>query len=836
MSRRDRALLIVLALLTGVGIFLVMPGFGEDEAFDTTGVARSDVMSEDRETREARRDTVPTRPSEVETAALAGPVFTGRVLDSTGRPMAGAHVRALPDAPAREGVAAGPRALAASVPWSTTDEQGIYRVHATSPAPVLEAWSPHWGIRRLVAVAAHAEAPTIRFPTPRTVAIRIVDGDRRPIAGAEVRLSRDRRTIAIHEADAGGWSRLLTCVNPGSDEFRIELRAPGHLSRWLTSLGVVEDGWEFALSPGIDAPFVVVEAETGDPVSGAVVESVAGRESTTALAMSYSDAAGRGHLALTEDFVQERRVAGGPLFLRARHGDHQSAVREFDVDAIGGPPLVIALPRDARGESLSGLLISAGGLRSARVRLRLSGSSPRGEARFELDCDAEGRFSIDVPEATRRGASWARIEAWGEAADGALVSAETRVALARSAAIDLGEIELLPREDQPVRVHDAFLVRDRSGAPRPDAVLVYENEVHRCDEDGRVGLFDLRKHTTAYDTEFLCPGLVDPQPDRVRFGREFFSPREYIDPGSRAELDDAAKTKVIVMERRRTLSGVLRDLAGRPIAEAAITGVYPGVTAEGGEGACTDARGRFTIDRLPLRDLAVYVDLQTSSGRRRAFLEIPDDVTEAELHTDFDLVTRTVTVRVDASPAWLTPFLRVRVLPIGESTASDRARDILALDPRTWEHQGGRPEPAVQAVDASGRASFAELNRDLWEIRVLYGRKILERRRLTLNPERDDEIRFDVTVPRTIRLRVLANPPVESLKVSVLDGHGVVTRTFLSRSGKTIALTPRPGEAELRLTDRGRPDRPIRAVSLLPSLRDGEHRILDVDMDAEEEK
>lgn len=239
-----------------------------------------------------------------------GPLLTGRLLDAAGEPLAGARVEVLPgpwpEIFEQAWLLDGREPAAVAV--TTTDGNGFYRL----AVPEVGVWrlryeapgrapdhAPHHGRleeERMVALEVQ-DLPPLRLPRGRTLTIRVVDDDGRPVTGARVLarvpeppraegsparldfrwMTGSRRVPALHGTLTGPGGRARLEVTAGRGIQVAVLPEPGSGAAPLPWRTVDGGSPTLRLEPGTPGQVTVVDPR-GQPRAGARVSLLPGPE------------------------------------------------------------------------------------------------------------------------------------------------------------------------------------------------------------------------------------------------------------------------------------------------------------------------------------------------------------------------------------------------------------------------------------------------------------------------------------------------------------------------------------------------------------------------------
>ncbi|MGC8783120.1 MAG: carboxypeptidase regulatory-like domain-containing protein [Armatimonadota bacterium] len=205
-------------------------------------------------------------------------VLSGRVLDARGTPVAGAQVYYYPNMMlAWFGVPPD------SLPHSTTDEKGYYRItnvtHPHAPLSIVVAFHPQLGcsVTRLLAKAPR----DLRLQPLKEFSGKVVDTEGKPVVGAQVRLAfvgtgGQDAIIAppvppfVSHTDAEGAFRLP--AHPQMQGFIVVCTAPGYEPLYYTTNTtwdkLSKEGAKLTLKPGARITARLVYAHNDEPVRG----------------------------------------------------------------------------------------------------------------------------------------------------------------------------------------------------------------------------------------------------------------------------------------------------------------------------------------------------------------------------------------------------------------------------------------------------------------------------------------------------------------------------------------------------------------------------------------
>lgn len=534
----------------------------------------------------------PEQPADVGTLALGlGFAVTGQVLDTRGQPVPGVEVQAMPS----------PN-LGEPEPWrATSDAEGNFAFETLPVGPVdLQAVKPGYALSVVEAVAPEGGVLLLLDALIDLEGSVMAQADLRK--GAKVRLEGSAVWPPIEQplADDGSFSfeRLpdgvygVEVIVPAQQEGGPEY-ASVPLENVTPDLRV-----SLALVEAFRVPVKVQDAE-GEPVPNARVT------------IGYSSIGMLQRMAQTDEegHASMGPIVPGPYVLRAdATGFLPSEPLEVDVRDANTEEQVLVLARPARiegtvvdengrpvpnadvlvdteglfvaGESsararLFGLAMSGGtgslGVTQGKVpdipklgeeELGVAGVLSDEEGRFVLDMLMPGTYRLRAIHGLHAGSPLERIE---------LRSGEVRTG-----------VELRLRAGALL----TGVVRGTSGQPIPDAVIELPDGLRLWSDE--LGVFDAGFHAGEQEVIVRAPGYV---PRRIPF------------EVGKTPLD----LEIELEEADASLSGVIRDGNGQPIAGALVTvrlldGLSPTELVE------TDSHGAFELQGLPPGGAELEVD------------------------------------------------------------------------------------------------------------------------------------------------------------------------------------------------------------------------------------
>lgn len=316
-------------------------------------------------------------------------VVTGRVQDTSGRPLDGASVRIVPPEPL-------PGSTEKGEPEAVSDAAGWFQLRGQRSGDRLKLSVERSGYARslLPGVPVPTEEPiaVVLSPTSR-ISGRVLDAASRPVSGAVIQATEERvETVA--GMPVFGTGRQLETRSQEDGSFSFEGVEPGSIELTASGAQWQESSLRLRLAAGQDLEGVeltlheaailegTVLGQDGTPVVGAEI----GRhrpprpgEMRIEAPLALSDADGRYRID---------RLAPGRLSLSASHGVFGQAVQELDLQP-GENALDFRLQG---GQTVSGHVLDRSGspVAAARIWMRASTgtlpevlSEPDGAFRFE---------------------------------------------------------------------------------------------------------------------------------------------------------------------------------------------------------------------------------------------------------------------------------------------------------------------------------------------------------------------------------------------------------------------------------------------------------------------
>lgn len=301
----------------------------------------------------------------------AGRTLAGRVLDASGKPIAGAQVRG-----GHVDTARSPAVFSAV---QSTDADGRFRLTGVSTLgqalviarrDAASSWTP------LLAGEGELE---LRLPREAELLVKLVDPSGAPIDAPRFEFAPSRETMNLGAFASARQDAAATSLGEGrwslglrsEGEHFVCVRAPGFASRTVPCHIPLSEPVEIVLEPATSLDVRVTDAASGEGVAGALVtvESTADREGQTAA--QSTDATGRAALELSR--------SSGRLMVRARHPRYAPRTAQLDpsrtqvVLALGAGGGVIARADPQRFGSRRHMLV-----------LEYRGAPPQLESGFPL--------------------------------------------------------------------------------------------------------------------------------------------------------------------------------------------------------------------------------------------------------------------------------------------------------------------------------------------------------------------------------------------------------------------------------------------------------------------
>ncbi len=512
-------------------------------------------------------------------------VLTGRVVDPSGRPVAGATVAVF--APRTDFFRRGfllsmlDMAVHDDVPLArattgedgrfafATLESGIYRIEARAAGRA----TAHQG-EVLVRTERSATTLTLVLDPGMTVRGTVTDDQGRPVANAMVRALYDgqrvedfavgRREGAL--TDAKGKYAIDTLMPNAT--YRFGVSADGHPSQWMFQSVRIETGMtkDFVLARAARVTGTVREKDSREPIADAEVVLMVGRlgEGSAGMESTRSDAQGR----YTFD-----TVASGPMFMLVAKADGFSSSMESAFTGATLPSLVagetlerdLELERGGRivgrvtrlddGEPIAGASVDAIASNEAMWAGAPSATTDA-DGRYELTGLGRGVYSVDVRApgyAEALGEGSVPITDRGE-------QGEINVSLSGAARL-VGVV--VDADGEPVAGAKVYARSEKPDAEAPrvggrrrgDPMQRFREQftprVTMTDEEGRFALEGLAPRL-AWKAAVKAEGFVETESERVRMG-----------------VGDTREVRVVVLVGG-ALDGRVVNEDGQPVAGARV--------------------------------------------------------------------------------------------------------------------------------------------------------------------------------------------------------------------------------------------------------------------------
>ena len=428
----------------------------------------------------------------------------------------------------------------------------------------------------------------------------VVDGEDKPVAGAEVTVSSNPpRTAKSGEDGSFGFDKLV------GRPYELVARAGGRAGGPITArLTATSDPVVLKLAAAASVTVKVIGAADGKPVKGAEVEL---RDVDTLTATANADG------KATFDGV----LAGGHQAVAWAPGyGKTSTFVNVPPPSKDAPPVVVTIQL-ARGAAVSGVVNDPTGkpIAGALVMPRntndpwAGGGDPRRDA---VETGADGKWKLEgVSAGSTRFVARHEDYAPGSSTiitlDGVTTKAGVTIALEPAALV-------------------AGRVVDAAGAPAPGAVVrVAVRSEGWANEDTRQAI-------AGADGRFELKGLARKAVDLAALAEKASSETVHVDLAAKAEQRDVE----LRLARVGTISGTVVDGKGEPIADAAVWAM-PNLRS-GGAGAMnrmewslrggaeerTDAGGAFTIAGLSPGEYWLRASKQgAASGGRGTMMRDP---------------------------------------------------------------------------------------------------------------------------------------------------------------------------------------------------------------------
>lgn len=717
-------------------------GTGSDGAAETTGELDQAETSAPKPGAEAGRsragNRAPALPEVFRDDDPKGPLqLEGQVLGADELPIAGARVT-LDSNP--------PRTLTSEEDGSFAFDELVPRTYALRAHKDDLVGGP---VMHELTASSHPVA--VRMAPGGAVKILVVDGDDRPVAGAEVEL-RD-----------GGDSRRVSTDSAGSAEFRGVARGFVNLVASASGFAVTRKLVQIPGKAGVTIETRLV-MKKGGPVAGRVVDedgkAIAGARVVAQNASQVitgsnvrqdgvdTDASGR--------FKMPALAAGTYRFV-AIHGEHAPGTSDLiSLDGVTArDDIVIEL---AAGGLLSGRVVDSSGspvpfaaVRVASKNLGFGGFAPGAGSSREATSDGDGEFTIAGLQRAEL-----RVVARSEQASSEVVDVDLRTSRAhRGLVLTLSVGGVI-----------AGVVVDSAGEPVPEAQVTAIPDFIQGASVEDFALRGTAGETTDGGGRFALRGLPDGT-YRVRASRTGVSLSQFFQPGVQATT--GTEDLRLVVEDPGAIAGTLAiDDGTIPVAFTVTVGFPPGVPVSNRSGA-------FQVDQLPPGTYDV-----TLRGVAFASRTVRDVVVEAGKTTDMGAVTavrgRQVNGRVidrDGGPvAGATVILARQLLGNGASMQTD-------LSEATTELFGVRR--AVSGQDGSYRITGVGKG----EVQIIAEHTEKGRSEPAVVPGGTDDMTYELTLQ-----------PFGSVAGTVTAGGAPTAATIMasSKSGGSQVLIVQAGE------------------------------------------
>jgi protocatechuate 3,4-dioxygenase beta subunit len=488
--------------------------------------------------------------------ALAGSI-TGRVLDSSGKPAAGAKVQWTAyrsDDEILLDLTAGtdPAILGETV----ADAEGRFRVALDKPGVsvalrVLPAGLPSVRFTGPFDSSEENSLFDIQVPSASGISGRVVDETGRPVAGAKV-------VVAASESGFDGDSRYIGESRTGADgTFAVPdapegtravlVRAPGFIPVTRVQIEARSDE-KISLQHGGTVRGAVLDV-SGKPVAGVIVtaEEVAARTDAQGNYRVTGVSAGTHRLQALwkEDFAARKDS------VRVRKGEETEANLKLRLgSAIAGTVVEEGTRKLVAGARVSAYASTGFGGFARRRAERLARTDPRG--RFRLPGLAPARYAVEAAREGYLSASVAGVNASGQSVPPA------NLALRKAASIS-GKVT--DEKGQPVAGARVRITREmgmrrllRGAASNPAALF------------GGQGVL------TVADGSFRLRGLEPERNLSVEAARTGYATARK--PGVSVKAGDAIKDLALVVRRGLEARGKVVDAQGQPVAGAELRAIH----------------------------------------------------------------------------------------------------------------------------------------------------------------------------------------------------------------------------------------------------------------------
>ncbi len=631
--------------------------------------------------RAARRLTLSRKEETVVVRLKRGVAVSGRVVDSAGKPVAGARV--LPSSasesfvvmtPARDGIETDAKGN-----WSVpTLSPGVYRFTASHPAFATASLPP-------ISVERSLEGLEIELEEGSSIAGRVLDQNGSGVAGADVRFvargSVHWRTARRAFSDDSGAFRVDGIANKqvdvvashksGSSEIAVlELSKPTTeivLELRLTSSisGIVVDGEGLAIAEAQ----VRIGLDSGAAIEERHAWSVRGQ------AFQLTDAGGRFSFDGVPNGAYRVRAS------RAGTSRHALWVGSGLSAKPGDDALRIELPGDG---SISGTVLFKGGEAPAAFTVALGGGSP-----MPFTGEERGKFALVAPPGDHglivRGPSFTTVGVNATVTE----ARETKV----------GTIAVSSGRSISGRVFDS------NGRAVAEAEVVAGSVISG---DGKRLFIESespggRSTTTDEQGNFVLTGF---EPGRLTvvaakdgLGR---SVSLTLRPSSESEQVD------LILEPVGRLRGTI-TLDGKPLADTAVV-ANPEAATTSNFFVVTGPDGSYAFDQLTAGKYIIYPMIGGGRGPRDMHIKAATVVAGKDSTIDVSVSTGSLSLELTVAADDKSAIAFAQVFVIGAAYAADHASTL--LDGGTMVRELGleKPVPVFLRPAASGRTTVNKLS------------------------------------------------------------------------------------------------------------------------------
>jgi RNA polymerase sigma-70 factor (ECF subfamily) len=387
------AALVLLVFTIGATAWRLSTKNGANDAAGNSAATAHHATSDERGATPSASVAAATVLAPRRSADPAAGAVTGRVVDTTGAPVAGAQVIVFPLDIDQTIAAAKPDETGGLARFGFTDASGRFELTPGRASGLVNLWAEHRGFSPAILESRRpTEELVLTLEPGPTMSGSVTDAAGSPVPGARVRwhsvicgVSVDREAVAAADgtyeiADLFADSQSIQTAQPPAAE--VVVTAEGHATAYLAPPLPDESGrirLDAVVTRGSTLTGVVVDATTREPIAGAKIAFWSQREHKTApgpgarllpdpmpvkgLSETTADGNGRFRLAglTSQGRAADRAAAGSPAFglVGAIAPGYGAAIRTVSIDPkTGSADVVLACASSGR---IRGRLVDASG-------------------------------------------------------------------------------------------------------------------------------------------------------------------------------------------------------------------------------------------------------------------------------------------------------------------------------------------------------------------------------------------------------------------------------------------------------------------------------------------